>query len=214
MGHWQEGHWFKHTDLRESKKERETETRSSIGKRGEGEASDLAERLYHMKSSTLGPYASPGGPGIQATVSKQRGQSRLNPEDFFSETKEVGKNKVAIVCHQVGSPGLSMQAPLTWQLYREPFQNPSHSHTHTHAHALAHAHTHTHTRTPPASSTDDSAGLIRHWCICLNWTLGEQKEYSVHTFALDRAPPRPAPRPPRPSRALRSKRADCEACDE
>lgn len=42
----------------------------------------LAERPSHMKSAMLRPYASPGGPGFQATVSKRQGHWRLNPEDF------------------------------------------------------------------------------------------------------------------------------------
>ena len=65
------------------------------------------------------------------------------------------------------------------------------THTHTHKTHTHRTHTHTHRKPPPVSSTDDSAGSIRHWCVCLNWTLGEQKEYSVHTSTLDRAPPSP-----------------------
>lgn len=65
----------------------------------------LAERLSHMKSSMLWPYASPGGLGIQATVSKQWGHLWLNPEDFSN--RGVRENNAAIICQQVGSPGLA-----------------------------------------------------------------------------------------------------------
>lgn len=63
----------------------------------------LAERLSHMKSGMLWPYAGPGGLGIQATVSKQWGHSQLNPEDFSN--RGVRENNAAIICQQVRSPG-------------------------------------------------------------------------------------------------------------
>jgi len=57
-----------------------------MGKEGGGrerkKKTVLAEWLSHMKRGMLRPYAGPGGVGIQATVSKQRGHLRLNPEDF------------------------------------------------------------------------------------------------------------------------------------
>lgn len=51
----------------------------------------LAARRPHMKSVTLRPYAGPGGPGFQATVSKRRGHQRLNPRDF-SDGRVGGNN--------------------------------------------------------------------------------------------------------------------------
>lgn len=64
----------------------------------------LAERPSHMKSATLRPYASPGGPGFQATVSKRQGHWRLNPEDF-SDGGVGGNNAGHHLCRQVRSPG-------------------------------------------------------------------------------------------------------------
>lgn len=58
------------------------ETGGEGGGGGGKRRSVLAERPSHMKSAMLRPYASPGGPGFQATVSKRQGHWRLNPEDF------------------------------------------------------------------------------------------------------------------------------------
>lgn len=78
--------------------------------------------MSHMKSAMLGPYASPGGRGFQATVSKQRGHWRLNPEDFSN--RGVRENNAAIICRQVRSPGLSVLSVLL-QTPQGPY---SHSH--------------------------------------------------------------------------------------
>lgn len=53
-------------------------------KEGEERWKEKKSRLLWLGgcSSTLRPYAAPGGLGIQATVAKRRGHLQLNPEGF------------------------------------------------------------------------------------------------------------------------------------
>lgn len=123
---------------REGRREREWEEKTA-----------LAERLSHMKSGMLWPYASPGGLGIQATVSKQRGHLRLNPEDFSN--RGVRENNAAIICRQVRSPGLA-----------EP-NSPSGNSTGSSF------------RLSPASEKTLAQGVWReHWHVCLLLIFGNR----------------------------------------
>lgn len=72
-------------------------------------------------SSTLWPYAAPGGLGIQATVSRRRGHLQMNPGGLFRRRSHQCCNNAAIICWQVRSPGLA-QPQSSLQLHRDPFQ--------------------------------------------------------------------------------------------
>lgn len=72
-------------------------------------------------SSTLWPYAAPGGLGIQATVSRRRGHLQMNPGGLFRWRSRQCCNNAAIICWQVRSPGLT-QPQSCRQLHRDPFQ--------------------------------------------------------------------------------------------
>lgn len=88
---------------------------------GEERWKEEKKRLLWLSgcSSTLWPYAAPGGLCIQATVSKRRGHLRPYPQGFSNGG--VRENNAPIICWQVRSPGLT-QPNSCWQLHRDSFQ--------------------------------------------------------------------------------------------